>query len=712
METNPKQSEGQAIERRLCRRLFAISFVSLFLELLLIRWAPSVVRLVAYYANLLLLSSFLGLGLGAMRGGTNSNRLRWFPVLLAIDAEVLFLCRHAILPVSGDEVRFFSAERQALNYIVLLLVFGSNAIIFVPLGEEIGRLFSQLTALRAYTWDLLGSLCGTIAFGLFSSMCFSPVVGMGSVALIGLGLSERQQRIHALLAFLICLVVTWASNPKEAIWSPYYYITVEKTAGLTSTRANTQHDLRSSKDPPIYNVRVNQDFYQMHETIDLKRYSPDSPQVPLIQYLRDQYLLPYSVVKGRRRALVLGAGGGMDVQAALLSGVESVDAVDIDPQFIDLSRRINASGCYDDPRVTVHVDDARGFLENAKPGYDLVVFGFLDSQALFTSMSNLRLDGFTYTVESVRTAYKLLNEGGLLSLSFAAKQEWLDKKLVRLVADATGKQPIVFADCPQVIVCAPAEANGDMPEKLGRFVRRKYDPSQLFEIAVSTDDWPYLYLRYRKIPQDYLIVIGAAMAASLASILRIRRSSWGVSDLHFFLLGLGFLLLETKSIGDCSLYFGTSWMVTMIVIAGVLATVLAANLVATRVRFSHLWYIPLLTTLVLLYYVPHRWVLSLTLDQRVLWALAIVPLPILFAGVIFSTTFRGAYDAGALFGANLLGAMVGGFCEYLGMATGHSALTLLVIGAYAASSLCQRAKVARRAPVPTASCASDPVAGP
>ena len=49
-------------------QMFALSFTALFLELMVIRWVPSVVRLVAYYANLMLLSSFLGLGVGVMAG--------------------------------------------------------------------------------------------------------------------------------------------------------------------------------------------------------------------------------------------------------------------------------------------------------------------------------------------------------------------------------------------------------------------------------------------------------------------------------------------------------------------------------------------------------------------------------------------------------------------------------------------------------------------
>src|SRR4051794_3095593 len=78
-------------ERRLALELFTLSFAALFLELMVIRWSPSVVRLVAYYGNLMLISSFLGLGIGSMLAG-NAGRaglLRYFGALVA--AEVLLL---------------------------------------------------------------------------------------------------------------------------------------------------------------------------------------------------------------------------------------------------------------------------------------------------------------------------------------------------------------------------------------------------------------------------------------------------------------------------------------------------------------------------------------------------------------------------------------------------------------------------------------------
>ena len=65
----------------------------------------------------------------------------------------------------------------------------------------------------------------------------------------------------------------------------------------------------------------------------------------------------------------------------------------------------------------------------------------------------------------------------------------------------------------------------------------------------------------------------------------------------------------------------------------------------------------------------------------------VIPLPIFFAGLIFSSTFRESQDPSFAFGSNLLGAMVGGFAEYFGMITGMKALLLLVIGFYL-GSLC------------------------
>jgi hypothetical protein len=160
----------------------------------------------------------------------------------------------------------------------------------------------------------------------------------------------------------------------------------------------------------------------------------------------------------------------------------------------------------------------------------------------------------------------------------------------------------------------------------------------------------------------------------------------GLEELHFGALGAGFLLLETKSIVDSSLYFGATWLVSLIVISGVLLLVLLANALSARLPgFTRWLYVPLLGAILLVYAVPHDLILGLPVAGRVAWTSLIVPLPLFFAGLVFSSTFKRSTNPSAVFGANLVGAMVGGFAEYLSMAVGSRALLIVVTAAYLVS---------------------------
>src|SRR5713226_6738729 len=48
-------------------------------------------------------------------------------------------------------------------------------------------------------------------------------------------------------------------------------------------------------------------------------------------------------------------------------------------------------------------------------------------------------------------------------------------------------------------------------------------------------------------------------------------------NLHFFFLGAGFMLLETRSVTQMALLFGSTWSVNAIVFASILLTILVAN---------------------------------------------------------------------------------------------------------------------------------------
>jgi hypothetical protein len=88
---------------------------------------------------------------------------------------------------------------------------------------------------------------------------------------------------------------------------------------------------------------------------------------------------------------------------------------------------------------------------------------------------------------------------------------------------------------------------------------------------------------------------------------------------------------------------------------------------------------------------PPEWVLSLPVAARLVVAVALAFVPIMAANVIFAKRFDTAVHPTTAFGANLLGAMLGGCLEYLALAVGYRALLLvcaaLYLGAYASTGV-------------------------
>ena len=143
-----------------------------------------------------------------------------------------------------------------------------------------------------------------------------------------------------------------------------------------------------------------------------------------------------------------------------------------------------------------------------------------------------------------------------------------------------------------------------------------------------------------------------------------------------FFMGAAFLLLETKSVVQFALLFGTTWFVNALVFAGVLVSVLAAIEVARRWRPARpeLLYVALLAAIAVAWVVPVEFLLGLEMLPRFLLAVVVWFTPIFIANLVFAERFRNVEESNVAFGANLLGAMVGGLLEYVALLTGYQAL--------------------------------------
>ena len=80
--------------------------------------------------------------------------------------------------------------------------------------------------------------------------------------------------------------------------------------------------------------------------------------------------------------------------------------------------------------------------------------------------------------------------------------------------------------------------------------------------------------------------------------------------------------------------------------------------------------------------VPTGALLGLPFVPRFLLAATLAFFPIFVANLIFAERFRDTADPTAAFGANLLGAMLGGTLEYLSLLIGFRALLFLVAALY------------------------------
>src|SRR5215831_6724751 len=93
-------------------RLFGLSFLMLFVELALIRWTGANIIYLSYFSNLVLLGSFLGIGLGFLRSRSRVDLFRWAPLFLAL--LVLFVL---VFPVhidnAGTELLFFGSPKTS-----------------------------------------------------------------------------------------------------------------------------------------------------------------------------------------------------------------------------------------------------------------------------------------------------------------------------------------------------------------------------------------------------------------------------------------------------------------------------------------------------------------------------------------------------------------------------------------------------------------------
>src|SRR5206468_336230 len=205
--------------------------------------------------------------------------------------------------------------------------------------------------------------------------------------------------------------------------------------------------------------------------------------------------------------LIIGAGSGNDIAHALRFGANQIDAVEIDPVIQDIGRHYHPDHPYQDPRVIPHLDDGRHFLRTTDRKYDLVIYALVDSLILHSGYANIRLESYLFTQQAFADVKRVLKPEGAFVMYNYFRQGWIVERIA-----------------PTLLI---------------------HDGG---EVVSTGDDWPFLYLRGRLIPD---LTIRSMVILGLLGVgmvyLFLPKGRIAINGRMFF-LGAAFMLLETRAV--------------------------------------------------------------------------------------------------------------------------------------------------------------------
>ncbi len=688
-------------------KMFIVSVAALYAELVLIRWIGTEVRLFAFVQNLALVTCFLGFGIGCLQSGNKSQPLtnslfyicminilisitylpipgakwaaaNWFSEFLALSSD------SALWSFAADLPKLTVAALSVLCLVAMTAFLWLIAATMMPFGRLIGECFdASPNPLRAYTVNLLGSLLGTWLLLGLSVIGASPnwwLLVLFLLVLFGIQTSRAEKWLGIVL-FLTSISASGmigrdlSTMDAKTIWSPYQKLQfLPQSDGEYSVRVNNTAYMSMANTTPAH-LEKHPDF--------------------AAKYRDSVYDSPFRFVPDNAEILIVGAGAGNDASAALRNGAASVDAVEIDPVIYEMGKKLHPDQPYSSPKVRLVVNDARNFFRISEKRYDAIIFGLLDSHTGFSGYSNMRVDNYVYTKEAFEQARSLLKSDGVMIVKFEVREPWLwmGERLSRTLSEVFSRTPLVYRVSPVGGLWSGTifleSASDSFWQKAEEPANKEFLESHPPHFSVSSsgpepasDDWPYMYNRDRSIPMTYMMV---SLVLLVLSLFMVRKYSvFSAKSISPFLLGAGFLLMETQLVSRLGLYFGSTWIVNSIAISTILIFLMLANVfleMHKKPLNTGAYTLCLAASLLANYAFPWEELpySSTTTGLLLSGAYAV---SVFLGGVVFTDAFRKTENKSRFLGANVLGSVAGGILQNLSFLFGLKALLLLACACY------------------------------
>ncbi len=360
-------------------------------------------------------------------------------VTFAVTSPAAFLLAQHI-PFNALELVWDPTELLGLGaiYVVLAIPFTAGAvcigIAFLRREDPVGHV---------YFWNLFGSALGVLGVVVTLST-LPPVWNLAAVSALGLiaaalGLvaGEGRRKTVAGIAVLLLGTAGWMAAP-----SAWLTLNVTEQKGLSVALNVAGAELAEERFGPLGLITVVESPivpFRSAPGLSLNAPHPPPEQVAVFtdagamtvidanagrdpaSYLRyTTDALVYSLVD-RPDVLVLGAGGGREIAQALAHDAARIDAIEPNPDFVDLMQDEYAAfsgDLYARDEVHVRATDPRGFLAATEGQWNVIIVGGAGAHGAGTGAHGLS-ESYLLTVDAMALMLRRLSPGGWLSFTQA-----------------------------------------------------------------------------------------------------------------------------------------------------------------------------------------------------------------------------------------------------------------------------------------------------
>jgi hypothetical protein len=407
--------------------LFA--FAAVVLEVALVRMFSALLghHFGIAWAIVLPFGAALGALIGVFVAGSPSTPFRAAPVahLAAFAAPCAAIS--VIFGVRAKSVDNFDAAA----FQQLALFFSTSLLPFVFVGLVLAKVLgaSHRHAAGLLRTAFVAAACGVIASAFV--MRFGPArVGLGVAVAMSISavMFARAARLdthgHGASSSLVATFVLGTSVVLAGeIGAPYLKLASLRWVGIE--KADTQ-TWTARGFYVVDKPQSNSAFLRVDGTFG--RAIPDGKQIPPLSTDEMAYLLD----KGKDPVLIVGAGGGRELRAALRQGHHDVRGIEED---ITIGRAIMRGSSYtfsdqvyDKPEVHVTVEGAKNYLRRNRGTFQRVILGYYDTIAAAPSGSLAAVPNPAFTTEFMHDLLGALQPNGTLTIMRP------DSELDRLVA--------------------------------------------------------------------------------------------------------------------------------------------------------------------------------------------------------------------------------------------------------------------------------------